>query len=47
LEQLLKRALSAPRGSIAQKEAVALIAAEFEQLKERVDVIEAYQEGEK
>lgn len=47
MENLLKQALSAPRGSIAQNEAIALIATEFEQLKERVDVLEAYQGEQK
>ena len=47
MENLLKQALSAPRGSVAQNKAIALIAVEFEQLKERVDVLEAYQGEQK
>ena len=45
MEELLKNALRAPRGSVAQQEAVALVAAEFEQLKERVESIENYVKG--
>lgn len=42
MEDLLKQALSAPRGSVAQNEAAKLVAEKIESLEERLTAFETY-----